>query len=262
MRLNIILISFILLLNGCQSFSFLNGENQTGLYPSKNIIIKNQVDWQIKLYHNRITDFKKRPMGFKKIVFLGNSITEGGKSWNKRFNLQNLVNRGISGDITEGVLVRLNEIYYYKPLAVFLLIGINDVFDSNIKNREKITPKYVANNILKIAENIQKISKYTKIYIQTVLPVDLIKYKKIKGTAPFHTVDLNEQINQINSIIKLSQSNSNIKIIDLHKNFVNEDGIIHNDLSSDGVHLTEEGYQTWIEVIKPEIIELNKIFLN
>ena len=49
------------------------------MYPPKNIKIKFQQDWQYNLYHKRIIDFKKFPIGFKKIVFLGNSITEGAK---------------------------------------------------------------------------------------------------------------------------------------------------------------------------------------
>ena len=77
------------------------------MYPPKNIKIKFQQDWQYNLYHKRIIYFKKFPIGFKKIVFLGNSITEGAKSWNKRLNQKNIVNRGVSGDITEGVLERL-----------------------------------------------------------------------------------------------------------------------------------------------------------
>ena len=189
MRLNLIIISFLVFLNSCQIFRPFQKTNSTEFYPSKNVEIKYQQEWQFNLYHNRITDFKKKPIGFKKIVFLGNSITEGAKSWNKRLGTRNLVNRGISGDITEGVLARLNEIYYYKPLGVFLLIGINDIFDSNIENRDKVTPKYVANNILEIAQNIHRESEYTRVFIQTILPVDLIKYKDIKGTAPIHIID-------------------------------------------------------------------------
>ena len=42
-----------------------------------------------------------------------------------------LVNRGISGDFTNGVLARLEEITHYKPKAIFLLIGVNDLFEDN-----------------------------------------------------------------------------------------------------------------------------------
>ena len=51
------------------------------------------------------------------------------RNYETAFDVNNIVNRGISGDYTEGVLGRLNEVIYYKPIAVFLLIGLNDFFD-------------------------------------------------------------------------------------------------------------------------------------
>ena len=93
-------------------------------------------------------------MGYNKIVFLGNSITKGGGDWGQRFNSSNIVNRGISGDYTEGILNRLNEIIFYKPIAVFILIGVNEFFKDNTNNLE-VNPTYVANNIIKIADKIK-----------------------------------------------------------------------------------------------------------
>ena len=66
-------------------------------------------------------------MNFNEIVFIGNSITEGGKNWSEKFNIPNIRNRGIGGDVTDGVLERLGEIIFFKPKAVFILIGINDL---------------------------------------------------------------------------------------------------------------------------------------
>ena len=60
------------------------------LYPDKEKPIKFQQDWQFEFYYNRIEEFKINPIGFNKIVFLGNSITEAGADWNKRFNVQNI----------------------------------------------------------------------------------------------------------------------------------------------------------------------------
>ena len=263
MRLTIILISSLIIFNSCQLLQPLQKANEIDIYPLKTSKIKFQQEWQISLYHKRISDFRKLPIGFKKIVFLGNSITEGAKSWNKKLDQKNLVNRGISGDITEGVLARLGEIYYYKPLGVFLLIGINDIFDSNIENRDKITPNYVANNIIKIAKNIERYCPYTKIYIQTILPVDLLKYKEIKGTAPTHEISLNDQINKINNILKNNTNTyQNIEIIDLHNTFKNEQGILNPDLSHDGIHLNDLGYDIWVKTIKKTVIDLNSDFLN
>ena len=129
--------------------------NIQNLYPGTSQHIKHQLPWQKEFYLKRIKEFKNNPVGYNKIVFLGNSITKGGGDWGQRFNASNIVNRGISGDYTEGILNRLNEIIYYKPIAVFLLIGVNEFFKDNSNNTE-ITPAYVADNILKIAEKNKK----------------------------------------------------------------------------------------------------------
>ena len=142
--------------------------NPGNIYPDSKIIISYQEDWQKELYIKRIAQFKNSPIGFKKIVFLGNSLIEGGGDWNKRFGVDNIINRGISGDITEGVLSRLDEIIYYKPTAIFLLIGINDIFDNRPNRKNKISSQ-VAENIIQIAENIYVKSRNTKIFIQTIL---------------------------------------------------------------------------------------------
>ena len=98
------------------------------LYPDPNTIIKDQQEWQKKFYFDRILEFKNKPIGKNKIVFLGNSIIQGGGNWNNRYKSNNIVNRGISGDYTAGILKRLDEIIFYKPNSVFLMIGINEFF--------------------------------------------------------------------------------------------------------------------------------------
>ena len=219
------------------------------LYPNPIIDIKHQQEWQMKLYEERIEQFKKHPIGNNKIVFLGNSITEGGGDWNKKFNVHNIVNRGISGDITEGILVRLDEIIFYKPIAVFLLIGINDIFDTDILNREKITPLYVANNIIKIANQIIDQSPSTEIFIQTILPVNHEIYIEENGFFPEHNVPLSEQIIQINSMIINQADVKQYKVIDLHSVFINQDGLMNREYTTDGVHLNINGYGVWVEYI-------------
>ena len=56
------------------------------LYPSDSQFIRGQVKWQSNLYFPRIEEFRQSPIGFNKIVFLGNSITQGGNNWNQRLN--------------------------------------------------------------------------------------------------------------------------------------------------------------------------------
>ena len=227
MRWNlIVLISF---------FSFSQDiSDHNSLYPNENIFIKYHDDWGRNNYNKLIKKFKKSPLGYENIVFLGNSITAGGKDWSKRLNYPNIKNRGIGGDVTEGVLRRLDEITYYKPKAVFLLIGINDLW-----NTSPIEPTvdYISKNIIRITQEIKKKSPKTKVFVQTILPVEKQIYRV--------------PINEINNFLKSEESKNSYSIIDLHSFFVDDKGLIIEDFFSDGIHLTEEGYNNWVKIIRP-----------
>ena len=231
-------------------FSFAqNKSNLDYLYPKKDLIIEYQDEWGKNNFKKKIEEFKKIPLDFGDIVFLGNSITSGGKDWSKRLNYPNIKNRGISGDVTDGVLARVDEITYFKPKAVFLLIGINDLYNysPSIPSAE-----YVGNNIVKIASIIKKRSPKTQIFIQTTLPINRInkigeeKNEKIK-----------KNIEKVNFIVKLNENKNIYKVIDLYSVFVNDIGLINELLSDDGIHLNEKGYQVWVEFVKPIVHSLN-----
>ena len=219
------------------------------LYPNINTKIKYQQDWQKDFYHKKLSEFKVSPIGFNKIVFLGNSITQGLLRHTNKLLGNNIVNRGISGDHTDGVLARLEEIIHFKPKAVFLLIGVNDLFEDN-RSRPERTPEYVANNIFLISDIINKKSPNTKIFTQTIIPINNNQYLTEKPNIEFLHVDyspsINEQINEVNKILK---SNLSLNIIDLHSTFLNEDLQLDPKLSTDGVHLNDLGYQNWIDII-------------
>ena len=218
-------------------------------YDKSELDIPNHTPDQKEFYFKRCAEFDKNQIGFEKIVFLGDSITEGGGDWNKYFNAENIVNRGISGDTTLGVLARLNEIFFYKPNSVFVLIGINDIFNSDSPNRENITPITVSNNIINIADSIYKKSPETQVYIQTTLPINNILFKELTGTFPIHAVPLKVQIKQINSIIKKNSSQNHYGVIDLHDIFLDNDELLSRKFTSDGVHLNDDGYRKWSNFI-------------
>ena len=218
------------------SLNFLNAQSQN-LYPNIGTEIMFQPEWAKKLYYDRIEVFKQDTLRFNQIVFLGNSITEGGKDWNEKFGIVGISNRGISGDSTDGVIARLNEIIHFSPKAIFLLIGINDIYN-------ELTPStdYVANNILKIIKRINQELPETKIFLQTILPVEKEVYK--------------EKIIAVNGVIKTFVSKSKFEIIDLYSIFVNEEGKMKKELSYDGVHLNDKGYSVWVDHIKPTVLNL------
>jgi len=218
------------------SLNFLNSQSQN-LYPNIGTEIMFQPEWAKKLYFDRIEVFKRDTLRFNQIVFLGNSITEGGKDWNEKFGVVGISNRGISGDSTDGVIARLNEIIHFSPKAIFLLIGINDIYN-------ELTPStdYVANNILKIIKRINHELPETKIFLQTILPVEKEVYKN--------------KIIEVNGMIKTFVSQSKFEIIDLYSIFVNKEGKMNKELSYDGVHLNDKGYSVWVDHIKPTVLNL------
>ena len=112
------LYNLIFLVCGINSFSQ-NINSLEHLYPYDSISIEYHDEWGKKNYQKLIDEFKKNPLEKGDIVFLGNSITQGGNNWNQRFNHSNIKNRGIGGDVTDGVLARLDEIIFLDQKLFF-----------------------------------------------------------------------------------------------------------------------------------------------
>lgn len=203
-----------------------NPFNTNSLYPPPTITIPYHSEWTRTHYNERIVEFKNNPLNTGDIVFIGTSITEQGGDWGVRFSNSKVKNRGIDGDVTAGVLNRLAEIYYYKPEKVFLKIGINDLFHA------ALTPEYVANAISEIVSKIHLESPTTKIYVQTILPTS-------NNTA------LKTKIAATNLILKNSTQSSYYQVIDLHPIFADANDLMISSYSTDGIHLTESGYNLW-----------------
>ena len=207
------------------------------IYPPASYFPSYASAWtQTTNYPNRINIFKATPLIQGGIVFIGNSITEFGYDWSARFGVNGIQNRGIAGDVTEGVLERLGEIGYFKPKAVFILIGINDIFANK-------TSDFVAGNILKIVNSIHARTPDTKVYVQTILPNGTVSTRPI--------------IAATNLLLKSSAVANNYTVVDLHPLFADANDNIQAAYTTDGTHLTEAGYSVWIA---NEKVLINSIF--
>lgn len=197
--------------------------------------------YETENYKSRIAQFQAEGLAQNQLVFLGNSLTQGGK-WDTLFPKQHPVNRGISGDNTEGVLARLNEITKSKPAKVFLLIGINDI-SQNYNN------DYLCSNFEKIVQQLKIESPETIIYIQSILPVnnDFGRYKKL--------INKEKQIVQLNKRLKYLCKSEKIHYINLYPLFLQEKRILNREYTTDGLHLNEAGYQIWANAIRNLIEE-------
>ena len=110
-------------------------------------------------WHQRAGHFRLLPNDRGEIVFLGDSITDG-CDWSEMFHNPLIKNRGISGDVTQGVLDRLGEVVESKPAKIFLMIGINDL-------ARGLTEKEILANIESIIREVRKKSPETKLYLQS-----------------------------------------------------------------------------------------------
>ena len=188
-------------------------------------------------YMQRSSLFNKLSITSKDIVFIGNSITNGAE-WNELFPQKRVKNRGISGDTSEGVFDRLDAVVKGKPAKIFILIGVHDI------SRE-IKVETIVLNMKQIVEKIQKESPKTKIYIQSILPVNP-DFEMFKGHMK---PDLIKEINQFYQNIAQEYK---VNYIDLYSHFL-EDGTdkMNKKYTNDGLHLLGEGYLLWREIVKP-----------
>ncbi len=193
-------------------------------------------------YHQRVNLFNALPETKADVILIGNSITDGGE-WSELFLDLQIKNRGISGDITAGVLNRLDEVAKRKPAKVFLLIGINDL-------ARGISADSVVRNILLMASYMKQEAPSTNVFIQSILPVNDI-YNKFQG----HTNKAKE-IMQVNDALGRNAAAYRYTFIDLYSSFSNSEGKLKPELSNDGLHLKGEGYMLWKHLLYPFVYGL------
>lgn len=189
-------------------------------------------------YYQRATLFEVLPTSKSDIIFLGNSITNGGE-WAELLRNPHAKNRGISGDTTQGVLDRLSTVTKGKPSKIFLLIGTNDL------SRGKSVDE-VAKNVEKIVERVKRESPTTKLYVQSVFPVNP-KFNKFLGH-----MNRQKDIAVLNAKIKAVAARHGVTYIDVYKSLVTPStDVMTPEYTNDGLHLLGKGYLKWVEVLKP-----------
>lgn len=187
-------------------------------------------------YALKAAQFRSYPNSSKDIIFLGNSITAG-TDWAELLGNPNARNRGISGDITFGILARLDEVTEGKPAKVFLLIGINDI-------QHNTPDTLIIANYRKIVQTIKSASPHTKIFVQTLLPVNN-SFTQFKNH-----YNKDEHIAAVNEGIRKIAAEEKVTCIELNKAFQDGEGKLDKSLTADGLHLNAEGYKRWAGILK------------
>lgn len=186
-------------------------------------------------YAQRADFFRRYPVNEGDIVFLGDSITDGG-CWEELFPGVPLKNRGINADDTLGVIKRLDDILTAKPLAIFLLIGTNDLPWFTYRTNRHILESY--NQIL---DRCKELSPATRVFVQSILPRGKSFAKRVK---------------QINTELEALAKQHGYTFINLYPAFVDENGALQSELTNDRLHLLADGYARWVEILEPFVLEL------
>lgn len=184
-------------------------------------------------YIDKSSQFKVLSKNDKyKIAMIGDSITDGAE-WYELLNIDNIQNRGIGGDTTDGVLLRLDNINQSIE-KVFIMIGINDI--AMYKSIDEIY-----NNYVKIIDTLEK--KGIRIYIQSILYV---------GNNYSNSKSINSKVDKLNKKLEELANDKDLTFINLNK-ILAPNGYLDNKYTNDNIHLSGEAYLLWIEEIKEYI---------
>lgn len=221
------------ILPGCSQDGDLQEKAETciRLFPPLDTVITSHTAFTKTNYPKRIESFMMDTIQQGDIVMLGNSITQQGGFWSDRFDIPNVKNRGIAGDNTSGVLARLDEIVCRQPSKVFLMIGTNDLWLSD-------APEMIVDHIQAIIDEIKR-SASTEVYVQTIMPM-----------AAGH--EMTARIDEVNELLRNNEP-AGALLIDTFKEMADEHGSLPANYTTDGVHLTQAGYEKWASFLKPYV---------
>lgn len=194
-----------------------------------------------ELYYQRASLFDALGVDSTKIVFLGNSLTHGCE-WHELLDMPNVVNRGINGDIVEGIRERIGSVVNGHPAKIFLMVGANDV-------SHNLTADSIVTAVTALIDYIREATPSTKLYVQSMLPINnsFGRYRLMKGKE--------QTIRDINAALEPEVRRRGLTWVNLHPAFCDSEGNLRADFTNDGLHLLAPGYLTWRDIIMPYVKE-------
>jgi lysophospholipase L1-like esterase len=171
--------------------------------------------------------------GDQRVVFLGDSITDGWKLA-QYFPDKTYVNRGISGQTTSQMLVRFRQdVIALKPSAVVILAGTNDIAgNTGPISLEDIEANYANLTELAKAHNI-------KVVLSSILPV----HNYTPESQDFFATRSADSIRKLNLWMKEYCARNGCVYLDYFSATVDDKGMLRRDLADDGLHPNDAGYK-------------------
>lgn len=199
-------------------------------------------DWFRELWSQQRTKWANRvDQDQKSLVFLGDSITQ---LWNDDFGGSfpgvKTANRGISGDTTRGMLIRLqDDVLSLHPAGVVLLMGTNDL-------EEKAEPETIAGNLKLIIAALKKHDPKMPIILCQVFPSSATKNRPA------------DKIKKINELYAAAvKGDAQVTLIETWTLFANEQGDAKEAEFPDLLHPNKVGYDKWAAALRPILATLD-----
>lgn len=208
----------------------------------QDIGIQENFDWPaLSKYKKENHEMSLKPNSGKRIIFMGDSITEGWSALDPEFfKKKDHINRGISGQTTPQMLIRFRaDVVDLKPNSVVILAGTNDIAE----NTGPSNVKMVTDNIFSMSE--LAITHNINVILCSILPVYRYSWKDISDPPSF--------ICEVNNLIKVYCENQGHRYVDYFSTMANEKKGLGKDLSEDGVHPNEKGYKIMSKIIQPAL---------
>ena len=199
-------------------------------------------DWnQLGQFYAANEELKKQPADPRRVVFMGDSITIG---WhlNESFPAKPYVNRGISGQTTPQMLVRMfPDVIDLKPAAVIILAGTNDI----ARNTGPVTPAMIEENFQAMTELAE--AHGIKVILCSITPIaDYGPNKMSDGRPP-------ADILKVNAWLKEYAAKAHAIYADYFSVLVDGAGALKPGISRDGLHPNTDGYKLMAPVAEAAI---------
>lgn len=168
-------------------------------------------------------------------ILLGDSITlwfppellPGRRTW---------LNQGISGETTQGLRKRLSLIDHNQPEVIFIMVGINDLLGGTPDNT-------LLANYQEILRYLHHVHPQSQIVVQSILPHGA-ESATWEGRDRLVVIP-NQRIQRLNGSLKAIANQNGASYLDLYSLFVDGEGKLRSDLTTDGLHLNRSGYMVW-----------------
>lgn len=185
-------------------------------------------------YKHRVSIFNSLPKQEKPVVFLGNSHTNNAQ-WQELMPVVRCINRGISGDIVEGIYNRLDDIEEQTPIAIFLQTGANNFINDPEASVSRVWTIYEM-----VIKAIRQRMPYAELYVQATLPLNP-KSRFYEG--------FNAKAAEINKVIAAAAPVLQFRYVDIATPLMDENGDLRSEFTFDGLHLNADGYFVWMKTL-------------